>query len=94
MVGNIALTPLPLPLTGFLRGLRRSGVEEQVVDLILSELAESLLSKRLHSLQIGQLERQDGQAVLRAVIGDLVVCLLGSGRVSGAEYDLVGLRLA
>lgn len=93
MVDDISLAPLSLALS-FLFRLRRSGIEQQVVDLVLAELVERLLSERLDCLQIRELKRQDGQAVLCAVVGYLVVCLLCPTRVSGAENDLVRLRLA
>jgi hypothetical protein len=52
------------------------------------------LSEGLDCLQVRQLQRQDGQTVLCAVVGDLVVRFLGSSCVSCAQYDLVRLGLA
>lgn len=94
MVNDISLAPLGLALPRFFFALGRPTVEQQVVDLVLAELAERLLSERLDSLQVRQLKREDGQAVLRAVVDYVVVRLLGPGRVSCAEYDLVRLCLA
>lgn len=93
MVNDVALAPLCLTWFRLVFALGRPGIEQQVVDLVLAERVECLLGKGLDGLEIRQLEGQDGQAVLCAVVGDIVVCLLGPGRIPGSEYDLVSLTL-
>lgn len=73
--------------------LRGGGIEEQVVDLVLTELLQRLLSKGLDCLELRELEWQDRHALFGTVIFQGVICLLGSSSVSGSEYDLVRLGL-
>ena len=69
------------------------GVQQQIVDLVLTELLQRPLGKRLDALEIVELTLHDIDGVGRAVELESVIVLLGSLRVPGAEDDLVGLSL-
>jgi hypothetical protein len=68
-------------------------VEQHVVYLVLPELLERLPGEGLDVAQVAQLERQHGDGVGGAVVGEGVVGLLGALRVAGAEDDSIGRGL-
>ena len=90
VVNDIGLAELGLA-GGLLGAVGDAGVEEEVVQLGGVECGESLLGKRLGALEVGELEREDGQVVLGVVVLDGVVGGLGAGDVAGAEDESVGL---
>lgn len=93
MVHNVSLTPLGSMRPRPLGTIAYARVEKQVVNLALTKLLQRLLSKRLDSLQVRQFKRQDGHAIGRPVILQLVVGPLRVLDVSRSEDDLVRLGL-
>lgn len=60
----------------------------------MAEPVECLLSKRLDSLQVRELEGNDGHAVLGLVKSQGIIRRSSSIRISSPEYDSIGLGLA
>lgn len=67
MIDDVGFAPFRAMRSWLLCSFGDCCVEKQVVEFILAEPVQRLLSKRLHRLQIGELERQDGQAVLGSI---------------------------
>ena len=93
MVDNEGLAPLGAMRARLLGAVADGRVEQHVVDLVLPELLERLPSEGLDVAQVVELERQHGDGVGVAVVGESVVGLLGALRVAGAEDDSIGLGL-
>lgn len=93
MVNNVRLAPLGPARPGLFGAVADASVEQQVVDLGPSQLRQRPLGKRLDTLEVQQVEREDAHGVRRGVILDGVVGRLRGGGVPGAEDDPVGLGL-
>lgn len=66
-------------------------IQQHIVNLVLADLVENILGKCLHVLQVVELQRQHGQLVGVAVVGEAVEGGLGAVGAAGAEDDLVRL---
>jgi hypothetical protein len=93
MVHNQRLAPPPSPGARLLCAFRNGCIQEQVVDLVAANLVQHLLRKRLDSLQVGKLQRQDRHRVARAVIGERVIGGNSALGVSSPQEHLVRLGL-
>lgn len=92
MVDDVRLAPLR-SLDGAVRSLYQGGVQQKVVELVISKLRERLLSKRLDTFEIGQLQGQKNQAVRGGVVLQLVKGLLGPCCVARPEDEAIRFRL-
>lgn len=93
VVHDIRLAPLG-PERAFPIGtLDEHRVEQQVVDLVLTQTLQCLLGERADILHVRQLERQHRQAVARGIELELVIGRLRARCVARAEDDLVRLSL-
>jgi hypothetical protein len=95
MVDEIRLNPLGAvrACVGHLLVHGSGRIQHEVVNWALAQLLESLLRKRLDCFHAIQLERQDRDLVLVAVIFEPIVGIRGRLEISGAEDELVRLRL-
>lgn len=73
MIHDQRLAPSPSLGARLLCAFRDGCIEEQVVDLLASNLVQHLLRKCLDCLQVGKFQRQDRHRVARAVICKRVI---------------------
>lgn len=60
-----------------------AGVQEEVIEPLGPQFCERLLRKGLHTLQVREIKRQDGNAVLSLVESEAFICGLSFDGVSG-----------
>lgn len=92
VVDNVRFAPLGTVRPWLFGSVTNRCVQQQVVDLVLADLLERLLSEGLDVPQVGKLQRQDRHAVLGRVDLEVVVGGLGLLGISGAKNDPIGLR--
>lgn len=70
-----------------------TSTEEEVVNLVGTDLGEGVGGERFDGLEIVQLQRQDAQRVQGAIVFERVKSILSALEVTGTNNDLVGLGL-
>jgi hypothetical protein len=93
MINHISLTPAGPLWTLFLRPVGNGGIEQQVVDLAVRPQAlQRLLGKGPDAAsQVGQLKRQNREAVPPGVVPECVVGRLCPADVPRTQDEPVGL---
>lgn len=70
-----------------------SSIKEEIIKFAVSQFLHSFRSKSANSPEIGQLQRQDSQAVFPRVVLERVKSMLSCSCVSTSEYETIGLSL-
>lgn len=78
MIDDVGLAPLGSMRTRLLGAVGDGGIEQHVVDLLLAQRLECLLSKGFHPPEVCKLQRQDRDIVLGLVEFEVTKGLLGT----------------
>lgn len=91
MINHIPIAPLRSIRTRPIRIIERTSSQEQIINLIRTQLGKSLLSKDLRTSQALQVKRKNMNRVRGRVEVERVVCSLGTFNVSSTEDENIRL---
>lgn len=93
MINHIPIAPLRSIRARPIRIIQRTSSQEQIINLIRTQLGKGLASKDLHTSQTLQVKRKNMNRVRGRVEVERVVCSLGTLGVSSTEDENIRLRL-